>query len=363
MSPSRPDHCGEGGRGNVGRLEDLSNRRDDLLGKGEKTVTGSIKPAVLRLLGVVVVLCVVAAGCGGGSGGGGGNVGGSEAGQKVRLSDLEISVGSKEFTEQKVLAQIAIQALEAAGATVEDRTGLAGTEAAREALTSGEIDAYWEYTGTGWVTHLGHAEPVSDGRRQYEAVAEEDLKENRIRWLEPASANNSFAIAVRGEAAGVLGVTSLSELGALAELRPEDATLCAASEFLKRDDGLPGVERTYDFEFPDDNIVELEEDRIYGAVDKGDRCNFGEVFVTDGRIKALDLTLLKDDERFFPVYNPSLTVREDVASQYPGIADVFAPITEELDNETLQELNAAVDVDGESEEAVARRFLRENGLL
>ncbi len=323
----------------------------------------SIKPGIWRLLGIVVVFSVVAAGCGGGSSGGGGNVGGGEAGQKVRLSDLEISVGSKEFTEQEVLGEIAIQALEAAGATVEDRTGLAGTDAAREALTSGDIDAYWEYTGTGWITHLGHAEPIPDGRRQYEAVAEEDLQENRIRWLKPASANNSFAIAVRSEAAGVLGVTSLSELGVLAELRPEDATLCAASEFLKRDDGLPGVERAYDFELSSDNLVELEEDEIYGAIDEGERCNFGEVFVTDGRIKALDLTLLEDDRQFFPIYNPSLTVREEIIDDYPGISDVFAPITEELDNETLQELNAAVDVDGESAEAVARQFLRENGLL
>ena len=322
-----------------------------------------MKASWAYLLGVV--LCViVAAGCGGGTGGGGGNVGGSEAGQKVRLSDLEISVGSKEFTEQKILGQIAIQALEAAGATVEDRTGLAGTDAAREALTSGQIDAYWEYTGTGWITLLGHAQPISDSsQKQYEAVAEEDLKKNRIRWLEPAPANNSFAIAVRSEAAGVLGVTSLSELGVLAQLRPEDATLCAASEFLKREDGLPGVERAYDFELPNDNIVELEEDRIYGAIDEGGRCNFGEVFITDGRIKAFDLTVLEDDEQFFPFYNPSLNVRKEVTDEYPGIADVLAPISEKLDNETLQRLNAAVEMDGKSEEAVARQFLKENGLL
>jgi glycine betaine/choline ABC-type transport system substrate-binding protein len=87
------------------------------------------------------------------------------------------------------------------------------------------------------------------------------------------------------------------------------------------------------------------------------------VFETDGRIRAFDLMLLEDDKNFFPVYNPSLTVREETMDQYPGISDVFAPITEELDNETLQELNAAVDVDGESAEAVARQFLRENGLL
>jgi osmoprotectant transport system substrate-binding protein len=317
-----------------------------------------------RLLGLFVVLLVVGAGCSsGGVGGGGGNVGGGEAGQKVDLSGLEIAVGSKEFTEQKILGQIAIQALEAAGATVTDRTGLAGTDAARRALTSGEIDAYWEYTGTGWITHLGHTEPIADARKQYETVAEEDLAKNQIRWLEPAPANNSFAIAVRSEAAGVLGVTNLSSLAVLAELRPEDATLCAASEFLTRDDGLPGMEKAYDFEFPSDNIVKTGESEIYRAIDEGDRCNFGEVFVTDGRVRAFDLQILEDDKQFFPIYNPSLTVREEVINEYPDISDAFAPISERLDNETLQELNAAVDVDGKSEEEVARQFLRENGLL
>ncbi|MDP9425692.1 MAG: hypothetical protein M3P37_06550 [Actinomycetota bacterium] len=88
---------------------------------------------------------------------------------------------------------------------------------------------------------------------------------------------------------------------------------------------------------------------------------FGEVFEIDGRLKALDLTLLKDDKRFFPIYSPSLTVREEVMDEHPGIADVFSPISEKLDNETLRDLNAAVAVDGQSEEDVARRFLRENG--
>jgi len=331
--------------------------------RGKRGVMRSMNASLRRMLGIVV-LSVVAVGCGGGGGGGGGgNVGGGEAGNKVNLSGLEIAVGSKEFTEQRVLGEIAIQALEAAGATVEDRTGLAGTDAARQALLSGEIDAYWEYTGTAWITHLGHAEPIPDSRRQYEAVAKEDLRENSIRWLEPAPANNSFAIAVRSEAAEVLGVETLSGLAALSELRPEDATLCAADEFLSREDGLPGMEKAYDFELPEDNIVETEEGRIYQAVDEGEDCNFGEVFETDGRIKALDLTLLEDDKRFFPIYSPSLSVREEVMDEHPGISEVFAPISQDLDNETLRDLNAAVAVDGESEEDVARQFLRETGAL
>jgi len=312
----------------------------------------------------IIVLSVVAIGCGGGGGaGGGGNVGGGEAGQKVNLSGLEISVGSKEFTEQRVLGEITVQALEAAGATVEDRTGLAGTQAARRALLSGEIDAYWEYTGTAWITHLGHDDPIPDSRRQYQAVAKEDLSENGIRWLAPAPANNSFAMAVRSEAAEVLGVETISGFAALSELRPEDATLCAADEFLSREDGLPGMEEAYDFELPQENVVETQEERIYGAVDEGGECNFGEVFETEGRIEALDLTLLEDDEQFFPIYNPSLSVREDVVAEHPGISEVFAPIARDLDNETLRSLNAAVAVDGEPAEDVARQFLRDSGAL
>ncbi len=319
----------------------------------------------LRLLGLVVVLSVVAAGCGGtgSEGSGGGNQGGGETG-KVDLSGAEITVGSKEFTEQLVLGQIAVQALEAAGATVEDRTGLASTDAARNALESGEIDTYWEYTGTGWIELLGHDDPIPDAQKQYQAVAEEDLKENQIRWLSRAPANNVFAIAVRSEAAGILGTESLSSLAVLSEVRPEDVTLCAANEFLNRDDGLPGMEEAYDFEIPDENIVKTElGEEIHQAVDEGEECNYGEVFATDGRIKTLDLTLLEDDEQFFPTYNPSPTVRKEVMDEYPEIADVFTPISTKLDNGTLQGLNAAVDVDGESPEDVARQFLRENALL
>lgn len=159
------------------------------------------------------------------------------------------------------------------------------------------------------------------------------------------------------------GTESLSSLAVLSEVRPEDVTLCAASEFLNREDGLPGLEEAYDFEIPPDNIVKMGLGQIHQAIDEGDKCNYGEVFATDGRIKALDLTLLKDDQRFFPIYNPSLTVRKEVMDQNPELVEVFDPITQKLNGETLQRLNAAVDVDGQDPEDVARRFLRENGFL
>jgi osmoprotectant transport system substrate-binding protein len=311
----------------------------------------------LKLLGLIAVLVVVAVGCGGGGTSG-----------QVDLSDANITVGSKEFTEQLILGQIAIQVLENAGATVEDQTRLAGSVAARKALTSGQIDTYWEYTGTGWITYLGHTKPIDDSQKQYEAVAKEDLKENGIEWLPPAPANNTYALAVRSEAVEELGVTKLSDLKQLVQEQPEEATLCAASEFLSRDDGLPGMEKAYGFEFPKGNISELAEGPIYQAIDKGDQCNFGEVFATDGRIANLDLKVLEDDKSFFPIYNPSLNdpslnVNEKLMDEYPQIKKIFAPISKKLTTEELQKLNSKVDVQGQLEDQVAEEWLKKNGFI
>ena len=304
----------------------------------------------LKLLGLIAVLVVVAVGCGGGGTSG-----------EVDLSDANITVGSKEFTEQLILGQMSIMVLENAGATVKDQTRLAGSVAVRKALTSGQIDMYWDYTGTGWIVYLGHTKPIEDSQKQYEAVAKEDLKENGIEWLPPAPANNTYAIALPSETADKLGVTKLSDLKPLFQEKPEVATLCAASEFLSRDDGLPGLEKAYGFEF--ENISELAEGPIYQAIDKGDKCNFGEVFATDGRMANLGLKVLEDDKNFFPIYNPSLCVNKKVLEEYPQIEKIFAPINEKLTTEELQKLNEKVDVKGQLEDQVAEEWLKENGFI
>jgi osmoprotectant transport system substrate-binding protein len=316
----------------------------------------TIPAKLTQLLGLFAVLTLIIAGCGGGGGGG--------ASGDVDLSGAEFTVGSKEFTEQLILGQITLQVLENAGATVNDQIGLAGTVAARKALESGEIDMYWEYTGTGWITHLGHTDPIPDRQKQFEAVAKEDLKKNDIEWLSPPSpANNTYTMAVRSEAYDKLGVKKLSDFKQLVEENPEEATVCVGTEFSTRDDGLPGMEKAYDFEFPKENIVKIDEGLIYQQTDKGDQCNFGEVFQTDGRISALDLELIEDDKSFFPIYNPALNVRKDVIEEYPQIAELFAPISEKLTTQELQALNAKVDVDGQLEDQVAEEWLSENGFI
>jgi len=310
-----------------------------------------VRANLLKLLGLIAVLILVAVGCGGGGTSG-----------KADLSGAEITVGSKEFTEQLILGEITLQVLENAGATVNDQIGLAGSVAARKALESGEIDMYWEYTGTGWITHLGHTKPIPDRQKQFEAVAKEDLEKNDIQWLEPPSpANNTYAFAVRSEVYDKLGVKKLSDFKQLIEENPEEATICVGTEFSTRDDGLPGMEKAYGFQFPSENVVKMDEGQIYQATDEGERCNFGEVFATDGRIAALDLKVIEDDKSFFPIYNPALNVRKQAMD--PKIEKLFAPISEKLDTQTLQKLNAQVDVEGQLPEEVAEQWLSENGFI
>ena len=128
-------------------------------------------------------------------------------------------------------------------------------------------------------------------------------------------------------------------------------------------DRLPGVEKTYDFEFPSDNIVKINEGLIYQATNKGDKCNFGEVFATDGRIKGLGLELISDSKGFFPLYNPALTVNKKVLDEYPQIEKIFAPISKKLTTEELQKLNTQVDIDGQLPEDVTQKWLSDNGFI
>ena len=246
-----------------------------------------------------------------------------------------------------------------------DRTGLGGNEAVRQALESGEIDLYWEYTATGWLVHLSETESIPDPKKQYEAVAREDLKENGIKWLDPAPGNDTYAISASEKTSQDLGVETISDLKRLVEDRPKEATLCLNNDddFLTRFDGLPGLERAYGFEFPDENLIEMSSDAVYDATDVAEICNFGMVFTTSGFIRDFDLHLLEDDKDFFAVYNPALTIRQTVFKQYPQLREIFVPISQKLDTETLRKLNYAVDVEGESPESVARTWLKTEGFL
>ena len=329
---------------------------------------------IFSAIAVIFLALTLVGGCGqdssGGntSGGSGGDGGGSIA-QEFDLSgpqdSARFTVGSKDFTEQRILGEIAVQALEAAGADVTARISLGGNEEVRQALVSNDIDMYWEYTGTGWLVHLGNPDPIADPQEQYEAVAEQDLQENSIEWLDRAPGNNTYAIAASQETLEETGVQNISDLAQLAQENPDQATLCYGNEndFSSRSDGLPGLEQAYDFEYPEDSQVVVPLDSVYENVAQGERCNFGVVFTTNPLIEENDLQLLEDDESFFAVYNPAMIVDEETLQEYPQLEDLFAPISEELTTEALIELNSQVDAGGKTPANVAEQWLRENGFI
>jgi len=294
----------------------------------------------------------------GDSGGGGDSVAGS-----VDLSGVEISVGSKEFTEQLILGAITVQALEAAGATVDDNTGLVGTPVVRGALESGEVDVYWEYTGTAWLGPLGNTDPISGEEPQFEAVKEADA-ENGITWTAMAGANNAYAIAVNPDAAEEFDISTISDWAALAEEDPEAATLCTAAEFPTRNDGLPAVEEAYGFDLPESSIAVLDFGLVYTSVAAREPCNFAVVFGTDAQVLANDLLILEDDMQALATYNIAISMRTDVYEENAEAYDtLFGAIAEELTTERATALNSQVDIDGELPEDVATEFLVEAGII
>ena len=314
----------------------------------------SKKAARMTALAAGLTLAVAACGGGGDSGGGSG-----------ALAGKSFTIGSKEFTEQKILGQIAILALEDAGATVKDETGITGTTNVRKALDSGEIDMYWEYTGTGWTELLGNdtADAPTDEQELYDAVAKQDLDENGIKWLALTSANDTYAFATSQETSDETGVTTLSDYAKLVSSDPESASMCAAAEFLDRKDGWPGLEKAYGFSLPDAQITEVDLGIVFTAVPKGDPCKFGEVFETDGRIPANDLVVLDDDKNYFVAYDVAMTMEDKTLKDSPEVEDVLNPIAEKLTTKEVQKLNAQVDVDGQPEEAVAKKWLEDNDLI
>ncbi|GHH37314.1 glycine betaine ABC transporter substrate-binding protein [Streptomyces umbrinus] len=282
-------------------------------------------------------------------------------GQGKPLKGADLTVTSKEFTEQLILGAIMGIAFEAAGANVLDRTGIQGSIGAREAVKSGDADGMYEYTGTAWITYQGNSDPVTDPQKQWEAVREADLK-NGLTWLPPSALNNTYALAMNRANFKKYGTKTLSDVAALSKSDPKAVTLCVESEFANRADGLPGMEKAYGMKLPAGNITQMDTGIIYTQVAKGS-CTYGEVFTTDGRIKSMNLVVMADDRKFFPNYNVAPEINSKALKKYPAIAQVLDPITRRLNNDVAQELNARVDVDGEDPHTVALDWMKDEGFV
>ncbi|GAA2315841.1 glycine betaine ABC transporter substrate-binding protein [Streptomyces caniferus] len=313
---------------------------------------------------LITLLATVLSGCGlvSGSAMSDNVLPGPKAGYPGRpLTGAQLTVTSKEFTEQIVLGQMMGIIFEAAGAKVIDKTSIQGSIGAREAVKSGTADAAYEYTGTGWITYLGHTKPIVDPQKQWKAVRDEDRK-NGIVWLPASTLNNTYALALNTANWKKLDVRNLSQVAALSHKNPGAVTMCVENEFATRNDGLPGMARAYGMNVPSANIRKMTGGVVYTETQKG-TCAFGEVFTTDGRIKAMHLHVLADDKHFFPNYNVAPEINAAALKKYPAMAEVLAPVTKALNNTVAQELNRKVDVDGEDPHEVAKDWLIREGFI
>ncbi|MBB2992994.1 osmoprotectant transport system substrate-binding protein [Mycolicibacterium iranicum] len=315
-------------------------------------------------LAVAATLVLTLSGCGLGSGStvplevGPGSVQPNPA-----LEGVRITVGSKEYTEQVIMGYILEFTLAAAGAEVRDLTGIVGSRSTREAQLSGQVDVAYEFTGNAWINYLGHEKPIPDTREQYEAVRDEDLERNDMVWLEPGPMDDTYALAASPQTVERTGVRTLSDYAALVLRNPAAARTCVDTEFRARQDGFPGMAAAYGFDPARAQTPILQVGIIYQATSDGTECDFGEVFTTDGRIAALNLTVLTDDKQFFAHYNPSVTMKREFFEAHPEIAEVTAPVTAALTNEAITEMNKQVDVEGRDPSAVARDWMVSEGFV
>ena len=282
-------------------------------------------------------------------------------------ADAKVVVSSKIDTEGGVLGNIILLALQSSGIEVEDRIQLGGTPVVRQAITAGEIDIYPEYTGNAAFFFNKADDPLwKDAAKAYEEAKKLDYDANKIVWLTPSPANNTWAIALRKDVAEKAGVKSLSDFGAWVA-KGGEVKLAGSAEFVNSASALPSFQTTYGFKLTPEQLIVLSGGdtaaTIKAAADQTNGANAAMVYGTDGAIAPSGLVVLDDDKSVQPVYQPTAIVREEALKANPSMADTLKPIFESLDLVTLQDLNARVQIGGEPAKAVAEDYLKTKGFL
>jgi len=285
----------------------------------------------------------------------------------VTAASAQVVVSSKIDTEGGVLGNIILKVLEANDVPVSDRIQLGGTPVVREAIMADQIDIYPEYTGNAAFFFNKADDPLwNDAAKAYEEAAKLDLEANDIVWLQPAPANNTWAVAIRNDVAEANDISTFSEFGEYVAGGGE-VKLAASAEFVSSPAALPKFQEVYGFTLSPDQLVTLSGGdtaaTIAAAAQQTNGVNAAMVYGTDGGIAPSGLTVLEDDQGVQPVYEPAPIVRKEVLDEYPQIAELLEPVFAELDLQTLQELNGRVQVGGEAAAAVAEDFLTSNGFL
>ena len=319
----------------------------------------------LMLLALLVAALAVA-GCGdddeGDGGGGNADTAQEEPSSQIQKNDenasTKVTIGSKNFTEQKLLGEIYAQALTAAGYDVSTQLNLGDEKTALKALEGGDISAYPEYTGTALLSFFGFTAdelPSDEGEAFDEAKA--GFEEKNLTALPPTPFVSSNEVAVTKETADKLGLKTISDL----EGKSQDLTLYGSPECRQRLDCKLGLEQVYGLKFK--KFVPVDLALRHEVLSKG-QADVSIVFTTDPQNKREGFVLLEDDKGMFPPYNSTLVVRNDVIEQAgPDLAATVELVNKGLTDEVMQELNARVDIDKSTPEDVAGQYLEESGLI
>jgi osmoprotectant transport system substrate-binding protein len=286
-------------------------------------------------------------------------------------SAAPLRVGSKIDTEGKLLGHMMVLALEASGIKTQSKVSLGNTQVMRGAITAGEIDIYPEYTGNGAFIFAEEKSPVwKNLQTGYERVKALDYAKNKIVWLQPAPANNTWTIALRKDVALANKLVTLGDLSAWlagAGDKSGQFKLAASAEFVERSDALPAFQLAYQFKLKPYQLLTLAGGdtsvTVRAAYEKTSGVNAAMAYGTDGAVAALGLVILEDTQGVQPVYAPAPIVREDALQKNPKIAEVLAPVFKLLDRTTLQMLNAKIQLEGQDAKKVAGDFLKSKGLL
>jgi osmoprotectant transport system substrate-binding protein len=277
-----------------------------------------------------------------------------------------VVVSSKLSSESAMIGQMIRLVLNADGIQTVDRMTLGATPVVRKALLSGEIDIYVEYTGNaGFFFNVASDPAWKDLQQGYELGSRLDYAANRIVWLTPANASNSWALAVRRDVARANNLKTMSDFGRWVSGGGKVVLACSA-EFANAGT-LRSLEKTYGFKLRSDQLIVLAGGEtsatIGAAAARTNDTNTAMVYGTDGGIDAANLQILEDDRNDQPVYAPVPIIREAVLKANPQIARLVKPLMQSFNRQTLQQLNARVQINGESAQSVAEDYLKTSGLL
>ena len=270
-----------------------------------------------------------------------------------------IVVGGKAFTEQQIMTAMTVSLLKARGFNPERKAGM-GSAAVRQALENGQVDVYWEYTGTGLQVFNKISDKFASAEDAYRKLKEVDAAKGIV-WLNMSSVNNTYAFAMNRDDAQKYNIATMSDL-AKAVKSGKKLTFASNAEFYARPDGLPGWQQAYGFEFDRENVKRMDTGLVYAAL-KDRQVDTGVVFATDGRIPAFNFVVLKDDKNFAVPYNMTPVVRKEIADKYPKAVEALNALSAKLNSDTMAKLNASVDVEKKTPEEVADAFLKSSGLV